>query len=305
MSPLRLGRIAGTDIEARPSLLIAAAVLVLLIAPRYAPTDAPAYAIAAVLVGALYLSILLHELAHLAAAKAYRMPVRAVTLHLMGGETAIEGGSRRPGQEIVTAAVGPLVSAVLALLAVSASRVVGSIPGDVLWLLGWLNLLLALFNLVPALPLDGGRVLRGAVWALTGSQSRGLVVTAWSGRGCAVLLIGGVVALNGGGDGSRLVLDVLIAGVLAVFLWLGAESALRQARWQRRVGELSARALARPLPEGAVPDWPGLDVDARGETLVRALAQDPAERYLLLAPDGTPVGVLERSDVDEAYRRQP
>ena len=144
--------------------------------------------VAAIFVVALYVSVFLHEVAHVVAARSFGMRVPSVTLHLLGGETAIEGESRTPWQELVTAIVGPLVSLAIGLGAESGRPARWS-PGvlhDVVWSVGWVNILIAVFNMLPGLPLDGGRVFKAVVWQLTGREQTGTRVAAWIGRFAAV-----------------------------------------------------------------------------------------------------------------------
>ena len=297
----RFGRIAGVDLLARPSLLLMGAVLVFLFAPRFEDqTRTDPYVVAAVFVVALYASVLLHEIAHVVAALSFGMRVPSVTLHLLGGETAIEGESRTPWQELVTAIVGPIVSLAIGLVA---SRLADSTdPGvlrDVVWSVGWVNILVAVFNMLPGLPLDGGRVFKAVIWWVTGREQTGTRVAAWIGRAAAV----GVVLLTAlilDVDSDRWVFDVVIAGLVAWFLWDGSGHALRHSRNTARLGQLNVRSLVEPgvAPEGA----PRLPVDIGGAVLVRAMAARPAETYAVVDADGSVIGVLRAARVDEAWR---
>jgi Zn-dependent protease len=304
---LRFGRLGGADLLARPSLLVMGVVLVVLFAPRFAAQERlDAYLLAAGFVLALYVSVLVHELAHLAVARAYGMRVPSVTLHLLGGETAIEGESRTPGQELVTSAVGPLASFAIGLVALLVADRTTGVTSDLWWSVGWVNLLVAAFNMLPGLPLDGGRVLRAIIWRATGSERRGVVVTAWIGRTAAVALGVWVLvrALQGQTWGTRWWLDVVLAAFVAAFLWVGATAALRGADRGTRMNGLRADLLARPLPDDVSPHWPVLPAHARGTALLRAMTARPAETYLLVDDDQHPVGVLLATDVDDAYRRE-
>src|SRR5690349_4569569 len=138
----------------------------------------------------LYLSILLHEMSHALMAKHFGLPVRSISLQFLGGMTEIEGEAATPGQEFKIAVVGPLTS-----LAVGVAGLVlllgvpdGLTRMAVQWLAGT-NLIVGALNLVPGLPLDGGRVLRAAVWQAAGNMHRGTIVAAWAGRGVAVLAL--------------------------------------------------------------------------------------------------------------------
>jgi Zn-dependent protease len=114
----RIARVVGVDVLIKPSLLVMGAALVVLFAPRWEDRGSTSpYVLAAVFVVSLYVSVLVHELAHVLVARAYRMQVASVTLHLLGGETLIEGESRTPGQELATSISGPLASLAIALAA--------------------------------------------------------------------------------------------------------------------------------------------------------------------------------------------
>ncbi|MGQ2912966.1 site-2 protease family protein [Aeromicrobium sp.] len=304
---VRFGRLAGADLLARPSLLLMGVVLVVLFAPRFAvEASTNAYVVAASFVLALYVSVLVHELAHLAVARSFGMRVPTVTLHLLGGETAIEGESRTPWQELVTSVVGPLASLAIGLLAHGIADGSTGVARDLWWSIGWVNLLVAAFNMLPGLPLDGGRVLRAIIWQVTGSERRGVVATAWIGR-LAALALGVLVvvrAVQGAAWGARWWIDVLLVGFVAFFLWTGATAALRGADRGARMNALRADELGRPLADDVSPEWPRLSVRARGTTLLRAMTAHPADVYLLVDDDDRPVGILLASDVDTAYRRE-
>jgi len=297
----RIGRVAGVDLLARPSLLVMGVILVVLFAPRYEDqTQTSPYVVAAVFVVALYASILLHEIAHVLAARGFGMHVPSVTLHLLGGETAIEGESRTPWQELATAIVGPIVSLVIGI---GANQAAGSIgPGvlhDVVWSIGWVNIVVAVFNMLPGLPLDGGRVFKAIVWQLTGREETGTRIAAWIGRAAAVALVLATILLVDF-DRDGWTFDFIIAAIVAWFLWEGAGHALHQARNNARVNRLTVRALVEP---GVAPaDAPRLPVDISGAVLVRAMAARPAETYAVIERDGSVVGVLRAARVDEAWR---
>jgi len=297
----RIGRVAGVDLLARPSLLLMGVILVVLFAPRYEDqTQTSPYVVAAIFVVALYASILLHEIAHVLAARGFGMHVPSVTLHLLGGETAIEGESRTPWQELATAIVGPLVSLAIGLVAGQAAEGMG--PGvlhDVIWSVGWVNILVAIFNMLPGLPLDGGRVFKAVVWQLTGREETGTRFAAWIGRVAAVGLVVTSLLLADF-DSNRWTFDVVIALVVAWFLWEGAGHALKQAKQNVRLNRLDVRSLLEPgvAPEGA----PRLPVDISGAVLVRAMAARPAETYAVIERDGSVVGMLRAARVDEAWR---
>ncbi|MCL8250708.1 site-2 protease family protein [Aeromicrobium fastidiosum] len=297
----RIGRVVGVDVLIKPSLLLMGVALVLLFAPRWEDrSDASPYLLATVFVVSLYVSVLVHEIAHVLAARAYRMRVDSVTLHLLGGETVIEGESRTPVQELVTSIVGPLASLAIALAAFAAVDAMGyGTTSDVVWSIAWVNLLVAGFNMLPGLPLDGGRVFRAIVWQVTGREETGVRIAAWIGRGTAVVVV--AVSLLFRGDSRDTVINLLIALLVAWFLWEGATEALRTAGRAARIDLLVAREIGFA---GAVPPpgAPTLSADLRGADLLRAMAAHPAEAYALVEPDGFTFGVLTSRAVDETYR---
>ena len=149
-------------------------------------------------------SVLVHELAHALVAQARGIRVQDITLFLFGGATRARVDSRGPGDEFLIALVGPLTSGLLAALfgiVAGLGRDVLSAPlAGTLGYLAWTNLLLAAFNLVPGFPLDGGRLLRAAIWKTTGSLGRATRVASVAGQGVGWLLVGAGVASLLAGD---------------------------------------------------------------------------------------------------------
>jgi Zn-dependent protease len=221
----RIGRIGNVDVLIRPSLLVMGVLLVFFFAPRFDGGGATSgYQGAMLFVLGLYASVFLHELAHLVAARGFGLTVRSITLHLLGGETAIEGPSRTPVQEFVIAVAGPLVS-----IAIGVACFFLDAGSAVVAALGWINIVVGVFNLLPGLPLDGGRALRAAIWQLSGRADAGTRVAAWAGRLIAVALIV-VTLLRVDYGGPTWSFDVAIAVLVAWFLWEGAGHALASVR---------------------------------------------------------------------------
>ncbi len=300
----RIGRLAGIDLLIRPSLLLMAVVLISLFSSRFADGEGSnAYGLAALFVLALYISVLVHEIAHVVVARRYRMPVASVTLHLLGGETAIEGESRTPGQEFWTSVIGPLAS--LAIGGVAALIARGLDPGNahsVVSSIAIVNILVAAFNMVPGLPLDGGRVFRALIWAVTKRESTGTKAAAWIGRVAAVVAIVLPIYWLIRDQDSASVADAIVGLLVAWFLWTGATHALRSADRNSRLNSLHARTIGEAGVE-APEDAPTLSADLIGVPLLRAMAATPSDVYRLTEHDGTTYGSLRSDDVDAAYRR--
>jgi len=155
----------------------------------------------------LFVSVLLHELGHSLVALQEGVKVRSITLFLLGGVASVERECPTPMGALRVAAAGPLVSLILAGLLLSSIHAAGHISpllGNLVGQLGALNLVLALFNLLPGLPLDGGLILKALVWQWTGSQRKGIQVASATGRALSLMAIvlGAWMFLRGGGIGA-------------------------------------------------------------------------------------------------------
>ncbi len=261
------------------------------------PEASPAGLWAAGLVTSLLFfgSILAHEAAHAMAAVRSGIPVRRIRLMIFGGVAEIESEPERPGQEFWITIVGPLTSAALGglFLALGNSFPPVTVPAVTALWLGQVNLLLAAFNMLPGFPLDGGRILRAAVWAWTGSLLRATRIASYGGvalgaglavYGLANLLLGQVFAL-------RSILDPLWAIVLGWFLWSAARGGYRETL--RRV-VLNGRRVRDILRQqtGAVPGDGTVS-----EFIERGLYGDGFGPRPVVDRDGTLLGVLDADAV--------
>ena len=298
-----MGRFAGVDLLIRPSLLLMVVVLVYLFAPRFAnQAGTNPYVLAALFVGALYISVLVHEIAHVILARRYRMPVASVTLHLLGGETAIEGESRTPAQEFWTSVVGPLASLAIGAVAWLVAGGMGNGNAHtVVQAIAAVNVLVGAINLVPGLPLDGGRVFRAIIWGLTGREAIGIKAAAWSGRIFAVLAMLLPIIWFLQDKRSITPVDIALGLLVAWFLWTGATQALHGADRTARLNSLHARKLADVGTEPPA-EAPSLFADLSGVALLRAMAVSPSDVYRLTERDGRTYGQLRADRVDQAYR---
>jgi Zn-dependent protease len=254
---LRIGSIAGVDILVRSSWLLVALLIAIILAPRIEEVQpglgALRYVAGVAFAVLLYLSVLLHEISHAVMAQRYGLGVRSISLHFLGGATEIDSETRTPGQEFKVAVVGPLTSIAVGLLAWALLLVT---PDGLLRLavegLAGANLIVGVLNLVPGLPLDGGRVLRALVWKLTNNMHHGTIVAAWGGRVAAVLVVCWPLIARAGFGYSPDIYDYLMAVIIASFLWTGATASMVSAHVRRRLPLLKARPLARRVV--AVPN---------------------------------------------------
>jgi Zn-dependent protease len=238
----------------------------------------------------LGLSILVHELSHSVVALRFGLPVRRMTLYLLGGVSIIDREPETPRRELAISAAGPILSLVLAVVAWFVYRALE--PHTIPWLLAGevaiANALVGLFNLLPGLPLDGGRMLRAAVWAVTKRPATATVVAAHVGRGLALVVVG-IPLFASLAWGAASLANILWSALIAAFMWSGATSALRNAKLAERLPRLSARTLTRrALPVAA--DLP------LAEALRRAHAAG-ARGLVIVDTEGKPTGVVNEAAI--------
>src|SRR5688572_750155 len=236
----RLGRIAGVEVGFNWSLLVIFALLVWSLSSAVFPDQNPglgdgtylAMAVAATVL--FFASILLHELGHAVQAQREGMEIDGITLWLFGGVARFKGMFPSAGAEFRIAIAGPVVSLVLGAAFVGAAFLVTgaeSIDGIAAWL-GYINLALLVFNLLPALPLDGGRVLRSALWRARGDFGWATRVAAAIGRAFGALFIAGGLAMFFFESGT--------SGLWLAFLgWFLFGAATEEARYAKVYGALS------------------------------------------------------------------
>jgi Zn-dependent protease/CBS domain-containing protein len=201
---ISLGRIAGIRIGVNWSVLLLSVLLVWTLSSGVFPdalpnrSDALYVALGLVAAALFLLSILLHELGHAVQARRDGLEIDGITLWLLGGVARFKGGFPTAGAELRIALAGPAVSLVLGIVFLGAAFT-PSLPAEVdavVAYIGYINVLLLVFNMLPALPLDGGRVLRAALWARSGDLSRATSISLTTGRVISFGLIGlGVAAL--------------------------------------------------------------------------------------------------------------
>lgn len=290
---LRLATVSGIDITVQQSWFLIVLLIAVVIEPRLEEVE-PSLGALAYLAGAgfavvLYLSVLLHEVSHAVAARSFQMPVASINLHFLGGATEIEGEATTPWREFVVAVVGPLTS--LAIGGV-AYLCVGALGDGLLRFsvaaLAGANLVVGVLNLVPGLPLDGGRVLQAIVWGISKRRALGVTVAAWGGRVAAAVALSYPLILMVAGF-TPSIIDYFMAFLVAVFLWAGATQALLMAKVRTRLPTLRARTLARPAI-GVPADLP------LAEAIRRAL-QANAGSLLVVSGAGQPEGVVNEAAV--------
>ncbi|MBE9373531.1 site-2 protease family protein [Saccharopolyspora sp. HNM0983] len=297
---LLLGRIAGVPVLLSPSWWVGAVLIVLLYTPLVARILPQAGVWLSALLAAMFTvllagSVLLHELGHCIAALRLGLPVRRIRLFLLGGISEISRTPARPGQEGLVAAAGPAVSVVLA--AVTGLGWFALSPGGAVWLLVAqtcvANLAVAVFNLLPGLPLDGGRMLRALTWRLSGHRGAGTTAGVVGAGGVAAgLLIWAMLGLLHDAEDQWLRLGVCLLMAWFVVAGAGAERSAEQRRGRPsgiELGELVRPVLQLPA-ESPVGDAL-LAAAGRGVVLVRA--------------DGIAVGLLDQTSAERLATHTP
>jgi Zn-dependent protease/CBS domain-containing protein len=307
---VRIGRIAGIEVGLHWSLAIVFALIVWTLAGQVLPSVVPdqpqsAYWIVSSVAGLLfYVSLLSHEMGHALVARRLGVNVDGITLWIFGGVARLRGDAATPGVEARIAIAGPLVSLALAILFGAATFILDAtggpplIEGGCAWLAGS-NAVLLIFNLIPAFPLDGGRLLRAWLWQRRGDRYSATSRAAWLGRMFAFLMIG--VGL------LQLLFRGALSGLWPIFLGWFLMSAARSEKAQvlmrgalsgLRVGDLMSRNPTM------APGW--LTVHEFMRAYVPA---QPAHAYALKTFDGALDGIvtlakLARVPQDERHVRR-
>jgi Zn-dependent protease/CBS domain-containing protein len=292
---LLIGRPFGVPVYVTPTWFIIAGLITISTA-TWVEEEIPTigdwkYAVSFTFAVLLYASVLIHELCHTVVALRFGLPVRKISLYLLGGVSEIEKPAPTPAQEAAIAVAGPLASLALAALGYGVLQALEphTVALVLVHALAFTNLLVGIFNLLPGLPLDGGRVLSAAIWMGTARRESGTVVAAWCGRAVAafVLVLPSLWSAHRGLDPS--LIDILYGALLASFIWLGASQSLAAAQVQRKIPGLSARALTRR----AIP----VPFDTPLAEAMRRLEESGARGLVVVSADGTPVGIVNEAAV--------
>ena len=296
MAPtVRLGKLFGIEVSANWSLIFIFALIAWTLAtdvlPSAVPEQAPlAYWIAGgVGAGAFYACLLAHELSHALVARRSGMAVSGITLWLFGGVSRLAGEPSRPRDEAVIAGVGPLTSFAVAAIALALTVAATAWPlADALFAwLAFINAALGAFNLVPAFPLDGGRLLSSFFWSRQGTRQRGVHTAVRIGRFFAYLMIGlGVLELFTGG-----VIDGVWLAFLGWFLLSAGQSEEAGTVIKSSLRSVPVSA-AMTSPVVTVPDW--LTVEQFLESIAPA---HHFATYPVHDPSGRLTGVVRLNDL--------
>ncbi|PIG95260.1 site-2 protease family protein [Gloeocapsopsis sp. IPPAS B-1203] len=245
----------------------------------------------------LFGSVLLHELGHSLAARSQGINVKSITLFLFGGIAAIEEESKTPGQAFQVAIAGPTVSVILFVLlsAIAYLLPTGSLSSTLIGDLAKINLVLAIFNLIPGLPLDGGQVLKAAVWKVTGNRFQAVRTAASAGQilGWSAIALGFAIDFMTG---------ELVSGLWIVLLgWFG----IRNATAYKNITSLQEALLTLQVSDAMNKDFRVVDADSTLRQFADLFLLAPkATQVYFAASDGRYRGIVSVDDLRLIERSQ-
>jgi Zn-dependent protease len=290
-SCFRLGRIAGVEVGVNWSWLVVFALITWSLAAGVFPdqdpggSQAPYIVMAVIGAGLFFASVLAHELGHAVTARREGMQLDGITLWLFGGVARFKGRFPSAEAEVRIAIAGPAVSLVIGVvcpLLAWAVALPGSVDGVLAWI-GYINLILLVFNLLPAFPLDGGRVLRALLWAAKADFAWATSVAATMGRGFGYLLCGGGIGL------------FVFQGAFGGAWPFRRVSSVSRDQWDAR----SVRSCMIPAEE-----VPTLHPGAAAIDALVELSESTANRGVVV-DQGRLVGVLSAADLGRALEAGP
>lgn len=311
-STFSLGKIAGIEIGIHYSWFFILALITFSLANSFFPTANPAWSAATRwslgLTSALllFVSVLIHELAHSVVAKSKGFPVEGITLFLLGGVSNLQAEARRAKDEFVISAVGPATSLALGVLFLLVLVLIGGDPlastplqsgvralsplHAILGYLWFINLLLAFFNMMPAFPLDGGRVLRSIIWAFSGNFATATKISARTGQAVGFMMIAfGVYQVILGNLGG------LWFALIGWFLQSAAGASLREMEADAVMKGVHVRDVMRPSLASVDPGMSVFDV------VYNHLMQDGVRAMPVCEGDRL-AGIISLTDVKKVHR---
>lgn len=298
---VRVGSIAGIPILIHPSWLITLGLVIWFLSARVYPDvyeggNSALYVVMAAASALLFFaSLILHELAHSLVARRYGIPVRNITLFILGGVAQIARDPRSAKAEFFIAVVGPLTSFAIGSVLIGFWFAIGggSSPFAVVivWL-GGMNLVVGVFNMLPIFPMDGGRVFRSVVWAVTGNASRATTVAGWSGRfmSWAMMSAGGSLLLGA----DLVIFEGTTDGLWLLMIGYFIESSARQSLFQNRLVVELSTFRARDI---MVSEPPVVDAGASIAVLARGVLELNPRICYFVEDHGRLAGVVSQYEM--------
>lgn len=281
---LSFGRILGARVIVQPATFVMLVILAFLLSPADEGFSRGTFVIGLILAVGLIVSVFLHELAHAISARAFGRDVHEIVLTLWGGHTSFDSRNLTPLVNGVVSLAGPAANLVIAggLLGTFVAFSPGGLVGSMMWWLIWANLLLAVFNALPGIPMDGGRALEAVVWAATKDRNKGTRIAANAGRVIAVGALAATVAIPVMQGRTPDLISVVWGFVIFSVLWPAASSTLKAAKTLDRIDAIGARSVM--VSAVAIP------YSATVQEASELAARTGAHEVVVLAADDAPAG---------------
>lgn len=302
---IKLGRIFGIEIGLHYSWLIIAVLIALSLSQYFAEshpdwTGSVIWTMAIVTALLFFLSIVIHELSHAAIARRNNLPVKSITLFALGGVALIEKEAENAKTEFWMGIIGPITSAAIGFLCLGISYLLGWIPMSepntplmamLVWL-GYINFGLAIFNMLPGFPMDGGRVFRGIVWAITGNRTKATIIASLTGQFLALsfIILGLIMFFSGSGFSG------LWIAFIGWFLLNAAKATYAQEALAQQLAGLQVSDVMNQ-------DCPVVDSRINLETFVEDNLLRTGQRCFVVVENEQPVGLLTSHEVKNIERK--
>src|SRR5215831_2233466 len=303
---LKLFKVFGIQIGLHYSWVLIAVLIAFSLAGQFAATNprwgaSLIWGLAIVTTVLFFATIVIHELSHAAVAKGRGLPVRSITLFALGGVAQIEKEASDAKTEFWMGIAGPITSAIIGAVCLSAAFFLGWSPlsnqqSPLAAMLGWLgaiNLMLAVFNMIPGFPLDGGRVLRAIIWWITGNPATAIRTASGVGQvvAFAFILLGLFRFFNGAGFAG------LWLAFIGWFLLDAARSTYAQFEVMTRLRGVNVQDLMST-------DWPTVNGSTSLETFVNDYLLRSGRRAFIVEDGGQPAGMITTHEVKEIERER-
>lgn len=301
---IKLGRIFGVEIGLHYSWIIIALLLTLSIAEQFRLhnpgwSTSLRWVLAIVTAVLFFAAIVIHELSHALVAKARGLPVRSITLFALGGIAQIEKEAADAKTEFWMGIVGPITSFVIGVACLVITVALGwtppefpqrPLPAMLMWL-GVINIGLAIFNMIPGFPLDGGRVLRATLWWITGSAKRATTMAARVGQVIAFgMIIYGLMQFFGGAGFNGLWIAFIGWFLLSASRESHAQMVITEGLRGVRVEDVMSR------------DYPTVDAYSNLQTFVEENLVRTGRRFFVVTLNGHPEGIITPNEISEVPR---
>lgn len=303
---IKLGRIFGVEIGLHYSWFIIALLITFSLAGQFQEnnpgwSDGLRWGVSIVTAVLFFASIVVHELSHALVARLRGLPVRSITLFALGGVAQIEKEAADAKTEFWMGIIGPITSFVIGVLCLAITVALGwtppefpqrPLPAMLMWL-GIINIGLAIFNMIPGFPLDGGRVLRGIVWWITGNAVRATRIAARVGQVIAfAMILYGLLQFFRGAGFNGLWIAFIGWFLLSASRESYAQMVISEGLRGLRVGDVMSR------------DFPVVDAHANLQTFAEEHLTRTGRRFWVVTLNGQPEGIITPNEISAVPRNR-